>query len=256
MITSPTAESSSPTLWIWTRADATTSEALFEFDSYRPLYDVDIATVPATPIVVSLPPTAGPSGDALTAALEELARQLNAAHKSAGGRFSWYVLDVDHTSAHGKDVLAFAIMALDSPGEQPATVWLARAGCADAAPVPAVEQALTPEVLTAAEIATVRGVLPAEALARLCAAIDSAISLDLTSQHALLELADALQQTDTRTAHYLIMSGADIVSCTCGEDGKRDADRHHTFQKVAPGTVCPHCGWRVQAGAFPPLGWG
>ncbi|KPV53607.1 hypothetical protein SE17_08690 [Kouleothrix aurantiaca] len=108
-------------------------------------------------------------------------------------------------------------------------------------------------VLTPREIDALRGALPSDAIARLCAAIDGAISLDLEARHALQALADRLEDSDTRTAHYLILSGGEIVGCTVGEDGKADADRGNTFEKVLPGTVCPHCEWRVEAQAHRPL---
>ena len=107
--------------------------------------------------------------------------------------------------------------------------------------------------MTPTEIDALRRVLPSEAIARLCAAIDGAIGLDLEAQHALQALTDRLEDGDTRTAHYLILSGGEIVGCTVGEDGKADADRGNTFEKVLPGTVCPHCEWRVEAQTHRPL---
>jgi hypothetical protein len=108
-------------------------------------------------------------------------------------------------------------------------------------------------VLTPSEIAALRRILPSDAIARLCAAIDGASGLDLESQHALQALADRLEDAATRTAHYLILSGGVIVGCTVGEDGKADADRGNTFQKVQPGAVCPQCEWQVEAQTHRPL---
>ena len=108
-------------------------------------------------------------------------------------------------------------------------------------------------VLTPPEIDALRSVLPSDAIARLCAAIDGAIGLDPEARHALQALADRLEDGDTRTAHYLILSGGEIVGCTVGENSKADADRGNTFQKIQPGTVCPHGGWLVEAQTHWPL---
>jgi hypothetical protein len=93
------------------------------------------------------------------------------------------------------------------------------------------------------EVAELRRSLEPDAIPRLCAMIDGAIDLDMRSQHDIAALADRLDGVDTRTAHYLILSGDNLVGCTIGEDGKADADRSNTFQKVQPGTICPHCEW-------------
>ena len=50
--------------------------------------------------------------------------------------------------------------------------------------------------------------------------IEGAIDLDMRSQHDIAALADRLDGVDTRTAHYLILSGDNLVGCTIGEDGK------------------------------------
>jgi hypothetical protein len=107
--------------------------------------------------------------------------------------------------------------------------------------------------LTPSEVAALRGALGPDTITRLCAMIDGAIELDMRSQHGLAALADRLEGVDTRTAHYLILSGDDLVGCTISEDGKADADRSNTFQKIQPGTICPHCEWRVEAQTFRPL---
>ena len=104
-------------------------------------------------------------------------------------------------------------------------------------------------MLTPDQAEKIRAVLSAEQIEKLCWAIDN--SQHSTPARALLdELADALQSSDERTAHYLIMSqfSESYVGCTYGQRGQADVDRGSELRKVNPGEICPSCKRTIIAG--------